>query len=162
MKSDIKERLKTLDNKMVQISEKNLRIFKIIKILLLSITIISLTVSYLIYTNKLTRKESIEKLKDVTNKDAYQFARFIAAVGTGLGVGARILGIYATAQESFIHCLIYGSTLVVLFLCYIIGVIRMSLFDAFLHIILVILAFIYAKIVSREEPFSKEVATLPL
>ena len=107
-------------------------------------------------------KESIEKDRGQPNKDAYEVSRVIAGIGTGLGVGARVMGIYATAQEHFINTIIYGSTLVMLLLCYIIGFLKMTVFDVVLHVILIILAFVYAKIVSREEPFSKEVATLPL
>ena len=147
---------------MVRITSKMMRILKLLNIVLLSITIITLVVTYLLHTNRLTEKESIEKERGQTNKDAYQVTRVVAALGTGLGVGARVLGIFATAQEHFINTIIYGSTLVVLLLCYIIGFLKMSLFDVILHVILIILSFVFAKLVLKEEPFSKEVATLPL
>jgi hypothetical protein len=38
----------------------------------------------------------------------------------------------------------------------------MNLFEVILHVILIVLASIFACFVGREEPFSKEVATLPL
>lgn len=147
---------------MVQLNDKLVKIFKIVIIIITSVTIISLLTNYIIYSNKLTKKESIEKRFGNANKDAYQFARFIAGIGMGLGVGARLFGIYAVFRENFIQTFIYALSLIVLIVCYAIGIMRMNLFEVILHVILILLAFIYARIVSREEPFSKEVGTLPL
>ncbi len=147
---------------MVQIRDKLLKFIKYVIIIITSITIISLVTNYILYSNKLTKKEEIEKRFGNANKDAYQFARFIFGIGMGLGVGARLFGIYAIYRENFIQILIYGLSLIVLIICYSIGIIKMNLFEVILHVILIVLAFIFARFVVREEPFSKEVATLPL
>ena len=139
-----------------------MRIVKCVNIALLALTIITLLVSYFAKIKFLTDKEALEKIGGKPNKDAYQFARFIAGIGTGLGVGARVMGIYATLRESITHSLVYGSTLVVILVCCLIGVIRMTVFDIVFHVILIILAFVFARLVGKEEPFSKEIGTLPL
>lgn len=147
---------------MVQISDRAMKILKCVNICLLALTIVTLLVSYFGQVKYLSDKEELEKIRGKPNKDAYQFARFIAGIGTGLGVGARVMGIYATLRESLNHSLVYGSTLVVILLCCAIGVIKMSVFDLVFHFILIALAFIFARLIGKEEPFSKEIGTLPL